>query len=106
MSAPGQVATTSPMPEPYVSSLTGVAFGNAFVRSTADGAPSTDTKSSDADRAVNVNATRAGQELARSCGSEGVQSHAQATATFQPLSVANVRQFGFALSTTAYAKGG
>ena len=90
----------------YVSSLTGVAFGNAFARATADGAPSTDDKSSGGDQPINAAARADGNELARSCGNQGTQSHAQATAAFQPLVVTSVRQFGFALSTNAYAKGG
>jgi hypothetical protein len=100
------VAATRPIEEPYVSNLTGVAFGNAFVRATADGAPSTDTKSSTADQAVSSTASKEGDEIKRSCGNQGARSHAQATATFQPASVVGVRQFGFTLSTTAYAKGG
>lgn len=105
----GQIApaaATPPSPAVYVSDLTGVAFGNAFARATADGAPATDDRSSAGDQPVNASATENGDELKRSCGSEGARSHAQATAAFQPLPVAAVRQFGFSLSTTAYAQGG
>lgn len=89
-----------------MSDLTGAAFGSAFVRATSDGAPATENKSSGGDQAIDATARQDGDELRRSCGSQGIQSHAQATAEFQPLPVAAVRQFGFALSTTAYAKGG
>ena len=105
--APATPALAAPPPaDAYVSSLTGVAFGNAFARATADGAPATDDRSSGGDQAINAAARVDGNELERSCGNQGTQSHAQATAAFQPLSVASVRQFGFALSTNAYAKGG
>lgn len=106
---PAQVAPSPAAPparEAYVSSVTGVAFGNAFARATADGAPSTDDRPSGADQAVDAAASRDGDELQRSCGRDGSRSHAQATAAFQPLNVARVSQLGFALSTTAYAKGG
>lgn len=98
---------TAPRPEEaYVSDLTAIAFGDAFTRATADGAPATDSRASGADQAIDAAASRDGDELRRSCGSEGAQSHAQATAAFQPLPVLGVRQFGFSLSTTTYAKGG
>lgn len=105
VAAPPAPVTAAPG-DAYASSLTGVAFGNAFARATADGAPSTGDRSSNGDQAIDAAARADGDELARSCGSQGTGSHAQATAAFQPLSVANVRQFGFALSTNAYAKGG
>jgi hypothetical protein len=106
---PGQTTSTSVLPaaqEPYVPSLSGVAFGNTFARATTDGAPATDDKVAASDRPITATASKHGDELKRSCGKDAAQSHAQATATFQPLPIAGVRQFGFALSTTAYAKGG
>ena len=108
-----QSASTSQTPTPvaaspdtYASDLTGVAFGNAYARATADGAPSTENKSSVADQALDAAARRDGDEIQRSCRKQGAKSHAEATASFQPLGADGVRQFGFALSTTAYAKGG
>lgn len=89
-----------------MSDLTGVAFGDAFTRATADGAPSTDSKSSDAGQAISAAAREDGDELKRSCRGQGTQSHAQATAAFQPVAVEGLRQFGFTLSTTTYARGG
>ena len=104
------VETTSPPTaasrDAYVSNLTGVAFGNAVARAVADGAPSTDGKSSKGDQPIDAAARADGDELKRSCGSQGIRSHAQAAAAFQPLAAIGVRQFGFALSTTTYAKGG
>lgn len=106
-SPPGQAPPpAAPSPEAYVSNLTGVAFGNAFARATTDGAPSTDNRSSGGDQPVDASARADGEELKRTCRSKGTQSHAQATAAFAPLAVDGVRQFGFALSTTTYAKGG
>lgn len=98
--------STAPSTDAYVSNLTGVAFGSVFTRALADGAPSTDVRSSKGDEAVDASVRQDGEELKRSCGSQGIRSHAQATAAFQPLPAGGVRQFGFALSTTAYAKGG
>ena len=104
---PAPVPALAPAPrEAYVSDLAGVAFGHAFARATADGAPATDTRSSDPDQAVDAAASANGGELARSCRNQGTQSHAQATAAFRPSSVAGVRQFGFTLSTSTYARGG
>ena len=106
---PPDQAAPAPAPVPreaYVSDLAGVAFGHAFARATADGAPATDTRSSDGDQAVDATASANGAELERSCRNQGTQSHAQATAAFRPSSVVGVRQFGFTLSTATYAKGG
>ena len=106
---PPDQAAPAPAPvsrEAYVSDLAGVAFGHAFARATADGAPATDTRSSDGDQAVDATASANGAELERSCRNQGTQSHAQATAAFRPSSVVGVRQFGFTLSTATYAKGG
>ena len=89
-----------------MSGLAGVAFGNVAASATSDGAPSTDNKSSAADQAITASARQDGDEVKRSCRSQGTQSHAQATAAFQPSAVGRIRQFGFTLSTTTYAKGG
>src|SRR5438045_2457797 len=91
----GHVAPERPSsiaaPDTFVPMLTAVVFGNTFTRATADGAPNTARKSSGADQAVHVAAAAAGDERKRSCGNQGSQSHAQATAEFQPLSIVGAR---------------
>ena len=103
------VAAVAPTPvaqDSYESDLTGVAYGGAFARAVADGAPASDDRASVANRSADAAASRDGDEATRSCGHRGTPSHAQAAATFQPRLVAGTREFGFALSATAYARGG
>lgn len=104
---PGKASPAAlPSRDAYVSNLAGAASGTAFARATADGAPSTDSKSSNAEQAVTATARIDGDELKHSCRNQGTRSHAQSTATFQPSVVDGLHKFGFVLSTTTYAKGG
>lgn len=108
--------TLEPPPPPssavvsYRSTVTAASFGQATVSGWTDNGGNqpydTSASSSGPDAPVHLTGGSTGDEQAKSCGTQGNNSQASSSATFDAQNDAVHRSYGFAITADTFAKGG